>query len=225
MTTGADRCTECGAILTDGACGNCAPTGRVLDKGERRRAAAEAEHEKARWDANLVNRKTRKRPHGFDSSTFLHVKDLSHQMDAAKFDDSPRELTEDECLARLHFHDVGRIAFDFEGRIEIFSVNYCMEGVIIVFRTSSGTKLEAVPKTEVAFEVDSWNPETGIGWSVVARGRAEEVTTNPGRVAEHLRWVPVHPVAPGNRWHWLAVKPSEITGRQFHVPPPLRERA
>lgn len=158
-------------------------------------------------------------------TTDARMTDLRHQMDAAEFDDQIRILTEDECLARLHFRDVGRIAFDFQGRIEIFPVNYGMEGTIIVFRTSPGAKLEAVPRTQVAFEVDSWDPETGIGWSVVARGSAEEITRSPGRVAEHLRWVPVHPVAPGDRWHWLAIQPSEIAGRQFHVPPPLRERA
>ena len=141
------------------------------------------------------------------------------------FDDSAKVLTEDDCLALLHSREVGRIAFDVDGKIEIFPVNYGMEGAIIVFRTSLGTKLDALPRTAVAFEVDSWDAETGIGWSVVARGRAEEITTNPGRAAEHLRWVPVHPAAPGDRWHWLAIKPSEITGRRFHVPPARRARA
>lgn len=141
------------------------------------------------------------------------------------FDDSVKALTEDDCLPLLRSREVGRIAFDFEGKVEIFPVNYGMEGKIIVFRTSPGTKLDAVSRTSVVFEVESWDPDSGIGWSVVARGRAEEVTTNPGRVAEHLRWLPVHPVAPGGRWHWMAIKPSEITGRQFHVPPAGRERA
>ena len=141
------------------------------------------------------------------------------------FDDSVKALTEDDCLPLLRSREVGRIAFDFEGKVEMFPVNYGMEGKIIVFRTCPGTKLDAVPKTSVTFEVDSWNPDSGIGWSVVARGRAEEVTTNPGRIAEHLRWVPVHPAAPGDRWHWIGIKPSEITGRHFHVPLARPERA
>lgn len=153
------------------------------------------------------------------------MKGLSHEADDEQFDAAVEVLTEDECLARLHSRDIGRIAFDVEGKVEIFPVNYGMDGAIIVFRTGPGTKLEKVPNTEVAFEVDSWNPETGVGWSVVARGPAEEITLNPGRVAEHLRWVPVHPVAPGDRWHWLAIKPTEVTGREFHVRPSLRERA
>ena len=141
------------------------------------------------------------------------------------FDVSARVLTEDDCLALLQSREVGRIAFEFEGKVEIFPVDYGMHGRTIVFRTSPGTKLDAAPKTAVVLEVDSWEAESCIGWSVVAKGRAEEVTTNPGRVAEHLRRVPVHPAAPGDRWHWIAIKPSEITGRRFHVPSARRERA
>ena len=140
------------------------------------------------------------------------------------FDSSPQVLTEDECLDLLRSRQLGRVAFAVQGKVEILPVNYGMEGAIIVFRTSLGTKLNAAPKTELAFEVDSWDPASGVGWSVVARGPAEEVTTNPGRVAEHLRRVPVHPVAPGDRWHWVGIKPSELSGRRFDVPPPIRER-
>lgn len=141
------------------------------------------------------------------------------------FDDSAQILTENECLALLRSRTVGRIAFGLGGEIEIFPVNYGMEGRIIVFRTGPGAKLSAVPNTAVAFEVDGWDAERGSGWSVVAKGRAEEITTNSGRVAEHLRRVPIQPVGPGDKWHWLAIQPSEITGRRFHVPPTRRERA
>jgi nitroimidazol reductase NimA-like FMN-containing flavoprotein (pyridoxamine 5'-phosphate oxidase superfamily) len=140
------------------------------------------------------------------------------------FDDSVQVLTEDQCLALLSSHDVGRIAFGFEGRIEIFPVNYGIEGVVILIRTSPGTKLEGAPKSAVAFEVDGWDAESGTGWSVVARGFAGEVTTDSGRVAEHLRSIPVHPVAPGEHFHLLAIKPIEITGRRFHVRPARVER-
>ena len=59
-----ERCTECGTELTDGMCGSCAPTGRPLDKGERRRAELESAREKSRWDAHLVNRKIHERAAG-----------------------------------------------------------------------------------------------------------------------------------------------------------------
>jgi len=133
-------------------------------------------------------------------------------------------LTEDECLTLLRSREVGRVAFSVDGRVEIFPVNYGVEGKVIIFRTGAGTKLAEVPKRTVAFEVDSWEPGSGTGWSVVARGDAEEVTTNVGRVAEHLRWVPVHPVAPGERRHWIGIMPAELSGRRFQVAPSTRER-
>ena len=64
MSAPIERCTECGAPLTDGVCGNCAPTGRPVDKGERRLAADAATHEKEQWDLRAVNRKVHPRPHG-----------------------------------------------------------------------------------------------------------------------------------------------------------------
>lgn len=141
------------------------------------------------------------------------------------FDDAMQNLTENECLALLRSRTIGRIAFGLGGEIEIFPVNYGMEGQVIVFRTGPGAKLNTVPNTAVAFEVDGWDAESGNGWSVVAKGRAEEITTSAGRAAEHLRLVPVQPAAPGDKLHWLAIKPSEIAGRRFHVPPKRQERA
>jgi nitroimidazol reductase NimA-like FMN-containing flavoprotein (pyridoxamine 5'-phosphate oxidase superfamily) len=150
---------------------------------------------------------------------------LLEKPDPMAFDRSVRILDEGECVALLQSRELGRIAFESNGRVEIFPVNYGMEGVIVVVRTGPGTKLDAVAKTEVVFEVDSWDAGSGVGWSVVARGPAAEVTTNIGRVAEHLRCVPVHPAAPGERWHWIGIKPTAISGRRFHVPPATRERA
>jgi nitroimidazol reductase NimA-like FMN-containing flavoprotein (pyridoxamine 5'-phosphate oxidase superfamily) len=132
-------------------------------------------------------------------------------------DQSIEVLSQEECLLLLGSRDLGRIAFNVESQPEVFPVNYAMEGRVIVFRTGAGTKLDFVPKTRLAFEVDEWDPKLGIGWSVVVKGLAEEVTRNLGRTAEHIRKAPVHPVAPGERWHWLAIQPSEISGRRFKV--------
>jgi uncharacterized protein len=140
-------------------------------------------------------------------------------------DQSVEVLSPDECDLLLRSRDLGRIAFDVEGQPEVFPINYAMEGQIVVFRTAPGTKLDFVPKARLAFEVDDWDPKLGIGWSVVVKGLAEEVTRNLGRTAEHLREVPVHPVAPGERWHWLAIRPSEVSGRRFQVRAGLQRRA
>jgi nitroimidazol reductase NimA-like FMN-containing flavoprotein (pyridoxamine 5'-phosphate oxidase superfamily) len=150
---------------------------------------------------------------------------IAEEAGEVTFEGSMTILTEDECLVLLGSHEVGRIAFDADDRVEILPVNYGIEGRIIVFRTNAGTKLAALRSSAVAFEVDGWDPVSGTGWSVVAKGRAEEITMNPGRSAEHLRWIPVHPAAPGERWHWIAIMPADITGRRFHVPPAVPKLA
>jgi uncharacterized protein len=132
-------------------------------------------------------------------------------------DQSIETLSVDECFVLLKSRDLGRIAFSIEGQPEVFPINYGMEGQIVVFRTAAGTKLDHVPTARLAFEVDDWDPELGVGWSVVIKGLAEDVTQNLGRTAEHIREAPVHPVAPGERWHWLAIRSSEVSGRRFRV--------
>lgn len=134
-------------------------------------------------------------------------------------------LSPDECFLLLKSRELGRIAFSVEDQPEVFPINYAMEGQIVVFRTAPGTKLDFVPKTRLAFEVDDWDPKLGIGWSVVVKGLAEDVTRNLGRAAEHIRTAPVHPVAPGERWHWLAIRPSKVSGRRFQVRPGPQRRA
>lgn len=140
------------------------------------------------------------------------------------YDHALQVLSEDECLFLLCCRDLGRIVFNTRDRLQVFPVNYAMEGRIVVFRTGPGTKLDSVPKSDVAFEVDNWDPELGIGWSVVVRGRAEEVSQHPGRTAEHIRRASVQPVAPGDHGHWLAIMPEEISGRRFHVRQPRHTR-
>jgi uncharacterized protein len=132
-------------------------------------------------------------------------------------DQTIERLSPDECFLLLKSRDLGRIAFSVEGQPEVFPINYAMEGHIVVFRTAAGTKLDHVPKARLAFEVDDWDPKLGMGWSVVIKGLAEDITQNLGRTAEHIRKAPVHPVAPGERWHWLAIRPSEVSGRRFQV--------
>jgi nitroimidazol reductase NimA-like FMN-containing flavoprotein (pyridoxamine 5'-phosphate oxidase superfamily) len=141
-----------------------------------------------------------------------------------EFDHFLQELSEDECLFLLRSRDLGRIAFNVRGNPEILPVNYALEGKIVVFRTAPGKKLEFVPGAEVAFEVDNWDLQAGLGWSVVVKGRAEEVTVDGGRTAEHIRRARVHPVAPGDRRHWIAIRGAAITGRRFHVRPAQRSR-
>jgi nitroimidazol reductase NimA-like FMN-containing flavoprotein (pyridoxamine 5'-phosphate oxidase superfamily) len=113
---------------------------------------------------------------------------------------------------------LGRIAFSIGEQPEIFPVNYSADGAVIVFRSAEGTRLHESVARRVAFEVDDWDPETGVGWSVIVRGVTQEITSGLDPFAAALRKLPVVPLAPGRRELWLAVYPSEISGRRFRLP-------
>ena len=124
-------------------------------------------------------------------------------------------LSEQQCLELLGSKDLGRIAFSVGDQTEIFPVNYASDGSIIVFRTAPGTKLDKAMAGRLAFEVDDWDPEGKVGWSVVLKGVAQEVTSGIDPFASTLRTRHVSPLAPGEREHWIAIYPSEISGRRF----------
>jgi nitroimidazol reductase NimA-like FMN-containing flavoprotein (pyridoxamine 5'-phosphate oxidase superfamily) len=123
-----------------------------------------------------------------------------------------------ECLRYLHSGNLGRLAFQVEREIDVLPVSYATDGSIVVFRTGSLTRLQRSPRVHVTFEVDSWDPVTGVGWSVVLKGVAREVTFGEDPHSTALRQCKVQPLAPGKREHWIAIFPSEITGRRFHAP-------
>jgi nitroimidazol reductase NimA-like FMN-containing flavoprotein (pyridoxamine 5'-phosphate oxidase superfamily) len=124
-------------------------------------------------------------------------------------------LDEQQCQELLGSRNVGRVAFSVDAAPEIFPVNYVANGSTVVFRTAGDTRLHRSVKQRVAFEVDDWDESAGLAWSVVIKGIAEEITQGIDPVATALLRTEVVPLAPGAREHWMAVYPSEITGRRF----------
>jgi hypothetical protein len=88
---------------------------------------------------------------------------------------------------------------------------------VVVFRTSPGLKLERGPYTQAAFEVDSVDRRTGVAWSVVVHGTAQDISTAMDTLAERLRRLVVQPAAPGVRRNWMAIYADRITGRRFSL--------
>jgi uncharacterized protein len=125
-------------------------------------------------------------------------------------------LSEDQCRELLASKELGRVAFPIGDVTEIFPVNYATDGLIVVFRTAPGTKLAQVTVSRVSFEVDQWDAVTKVGWSVVLKGIAQEVTAGIDPFSTALRSGNVQPLAPGEHDHWIAIYPSEISGRRFH---------
>ena len=79
------------------------------------------------------------------------------------------------CWALLRSHEVGRLAISVADRPEIFPINYIVDHGTVVFRTAEGTKLAGAIQRDVAFEADGYEPDTGEAWSVVVKGRGEEI--------------------------------------------------
>jgi hypothetical protein len=124
-------------------------------------------------------------------------------------------IPEAECLEILARNSLGRIAFVAEGRQEIFPVDYGVKAGTVVIRRAPGTKLAHTPGSEVGFEIDDYDYEKGVGWSVVVHGVAYDVTDSGDDFACSARGANVTPLAPGSKVHRLAIKPSAISGRRF----------
>ena len=118
--------------------------------------------------------------------------------------------------------DLGRLALvDRDAHPLIFPVNYFFDEGVLVFRTAPGTKLNLAPGAYVSFEIDGWDPDNGIGWSVLVKGIAHDITEPRGAPTARMRFWPVRPLAPGTREHWIGIWANEITGRRFR---PTRPR-
>lgn len=124
-------------------------------------------------------------------------------------------IPEEECLNILGGQSLGRIAFVADSQPEIFPVNYGLRAGVIVFRTAPGTKLSFAPGSDVAFEIDGYDAETGVGWSVVVHGVAHDVTDAGDQFSWVARGATVYPRAPGRKVHRVAIERRTITGRRF----------
>jgi nitroimidazol reductase NimA-like FMN-containing flavoprotein (pyridoxamine 5'-phosphate oxidase superfamily) len=126
------------------------------------------------------------------------------------------------CLERLRSCDVGRLAVSTERHPEVFPINYVVDHGTVVFRTAEGTKLDAVAAgSDVTFEADGYDDETGDAWSVIVKGRAAEMTALADRFeALDLPLFPWH-VSP--KHHFVRIEPVEMSGRRFHAERPTAD--
>jgi nitroimidazol reductase NimA-like FMN-containing flavoprotein (pyridoxamine 5'-phosphate oxidase superfamily) len=128
-------------------------------------------------------------------------------MDSERLNTGMQELTEDECLRLLDTQEYGRIGLVFDGRPEIFPINYTLDqDGRVIFKTVAGIKLASALNRPVVFEVDLVDRATHTGWSVVVHG-----------VAHHLEGpaAPPRPLAPwlADRAYLVRIDPQWVTGR------------
>ncbi len=120
------------------------------------------------------------------------------------------------CWALLRDADVGRLAVDNGGRPDIFPINFVIDNESIVFRTGPGTKLAASALLHyVAFEIDGYEPENRVAWSVVVKGRANQIERMQDVYdADDL---PLFPWVASDKPDFVRITADEVTGRRFHV--------
>lgn len=122
------------------------------------------------------------------------------------------ELSDAECFHLLRTQPVGRLAVAGTDTCPIVvPVNYVVDGRGVVFRTDDGTKLRALEVARASFEVDSVDPHSGTGWSVLVRGRIYFAT------AWEISTLNLDPWAPGSKKVWIRLSADVVTGRRLDV--------
>ncbi len=126
------------------------------------------------------------------------------------------ELSPDNCWSMLGDTSLGRIAVSAAGTVDIFPINYAVDGESIVFRTAPGTKLlELAINDRVAFEIDGHDDHEA--WSIVVKGVAERMERQSEMdAAEGLGLAPWIPTL---KYRWVRIHPVEVTGRRFALGP------
>lgn len=121
-----------------------------------------------------------------------------------------------ECLALLATQRLGRLAVAAEPDLgpHVVPVNYAVLRESILLRSAPGTKLRCLVTEPVTFEVDSFDPYMGTGWSVVVEGLAYEASDREIEVEE----VNLHPLLDGQNSRWVRIIPRTISGRRLVRP-------
>jgi len=107
---------------------------------------------------------------------------------------------------------LGRLAVASGTGVDIFPINYAVDGESIVFRTAEGSKLSSLKaNNQVTFETDRW--DALFGFSVVAKGRATPITS-----PDELRMVmklKLRPWVPTVKLTFVRILVDSISGRRF----------
>jgi len=126
-------------------------------------------------------------------------------------------LSTDQCWELLRKSPIGRVAFVHDGEPVILPVGFVVAEHHLAFRSARGAKLGAATMNRpVAFEVDGWSLETGVGWSVLVEGTASLILDAEEEAElEHLpltKWTPQ-----SLETEWVRILPNDISGRRTTI--------
>jgi nitroimidazol reductase NimA-like FMN-containing flavoprotein (pyridoxamine 5'-phosphate oxidase superfamily) len=126
------------------------------------------------------------------------------------------ELSGEACYRLLAATDIGRVAVNLPGSDAplIRPVNYVFHERAVAFRSARGSKFTFLTlANRASFEIDGIDVSDHTGWSVIVVGLAEEVT-NAAEIA-NLERSDLRPWTPGDKPHWIRIRPEVISGRRI----------
>lgn len=127
------------------------------------------------------------------------------------------ELSQADCWARVRGEAFGRLAVVGPDGPLIYPVNAMVDHGSVVFRTAGGAKVDAMRNDpRVAFEVDGYDPDTRVAWSVLLSGSASEVHAYEDAVI--VAELGVTPWQVGTKPIYIRITPTTVTGREFERP-------
>ena len=125
------------------------------------------------------------------------------------------ELPAFDCWQLLETAEIARVAWNGTHGVVILPVNYSISDGALWFRTTPYSALaREAGNQRVAVEVDSLDPISRAGWSVVLRGTAELVEGEdvPDQLVDLRIW------PQGKHSLFIRVAPVEVTGRRLLAP-------
>ena len=119
------------------------------------------------------------------------------------------DLDEADCYRLAATEPVGRLAWMGPDGPSVVPVNFTLEEGAVNIRTAAYSALaRECDDSRVAFEVDAYDPDSRLGWSVIMTGRASVGFVQPGAPAPDA-W----PV--GAKAVQLTIAVDKVTGRRL----------
>ncbi|MDO4913880.1 MAG: pyridoxamine 5'-phosphate oxidase family protein [Bifidobacteriaceae bacterium] len=121
-------------------------------------------------------------------------------------------LSREESYRLLQGEQLGRLVVRRKDDMDLFQINYVVDGDDIYFRTAEGTKLFSINVNhDVLFAVDKISE--GEAWSVIIKGDAHWVTDLDQ--IQHCDTLPLKPWLPTLKYNYVRITPRLVSGRHY----------
>jgi len=126
------------------------------------------------------------------------------------------KLSEAKSLSLLGSVPFGRVVFSRDALPAIRPVNHIVDGGTVIIRTHLGAAVLSAVGMVVAFEADSIDPVTRMGWSVIVIGVAKRIID----LDEAARFEDVlKPWVRESMDHVIRIVPEMVTGFELSAVP------